>query len=72
MSLLNLVWLLINLLIIFLILVRSPNEQSLQEILVPLNLFESSESAEKGIDRIIQGLVSTYFLIGFILTSKSF
>lgn len=69
MSLLNLFWLVINLVLILLILIRSPNEQSLQEILGPLNFFESSKSAEKRIDRIIQILVFAYFLIGFLLTA---
>ena len=69
---LNFVWFAINLILIVLILIRSPNEQSLQETLGPLNLFDSSGSAEKNIDKLILILVISYFLIGFVLTSKAF
>jgi len=72
MSFLNFVWFAINLLLIVLILIRSPNEQSLQETLGPLNLFDSSGSAEKNIDKLILILAISYFLIGFVLTSKAF
>lgn len=72
MSLLNSIWLLINIILIILILIRNPNEQSFQETISPLKLFDSSGSAEKNIDNIIQFLIITYFLLGFILTSKVF
>lgn len=72
MSLVNSIWLVLNIILILLILIRSPNEQSLQETLGPLKLFDSSGTAEKNIDKTIQFLIISFFLIGFILTSKAF
>jgi protein translocase SecG subunit len=72
MSVINSIWLIINIVLILLILIRSPNEQSLQETIGPLKLFDSSGSAEKSIDRLIQILVIFYFVLGFVLTSKIF
>jgi preprotein translocase subunit SecG len=72
MSIINSIWLSINIILILLILIRSPNEQSLQETIGPLKLFDSSGSAEKTIDNGIQILIISYFIIGFILTSKVF
>ncbi len=72
MSFLNSLWLLLNIILILLILIRSPNEQSLQETLSPLKLFDSTGSAEKNLDQTIQILIVCYFIIGFILTSKAF
>ena len=72
MSLLNSVWLVLNITLIILILIRSPNEQSLQETLGPLKFFGSSGNAEKNLDNTIKILVVSYFTIGFILTSKAF
>jgi preprotein translocase subunit SecG len=72
MSVLNSIWLVVNIMLIILILIRSPDEQSLQETLGPLKLFDSSGSAERRIDQMIQVLVIAYFTIGFILTSKAF
>jgi protein translocase SecG subunit len=72
MSVINSIRLIINIFLILLILIRSPNEQSLQEIIGPLKLFDSSGNAEKTIDKLIQILIITYFLLGFILTSKAF
>lgn len=72
MAIINSIWLFINIILILLILIRSPNEQSLQETIGPLKLFDSSGSAEKTIDNGIQVLIICYFIIGFILTSKIF
>jgi protein translocase SecG subunit len=72
MSVINSIWLIINIILILLILIRSPNEQSLQETIGPLNLFDNSGSAEKNIDKMIQVLITSYFILGFILTSKAF
>lgn len=72
MSLLNAIWLILNILLILLILIRNPNEQSLQETLGPLNLFDSSGSAEKNLDKLIQIFTIAYFVIGFLLSSKAF
>jgi protein translocase SecG subunit len=72
MSFLTSIWLIVNIALIVLILIRSPDEQSLQETLGPLNLFDSSGSGEKKLDQMIRVLVIAYFAIGFILTSKAF
>lgn len=69
MKFLNTLWLIINILLILLILIRSPNEQSLQERLGPLKIFDSYASAEKNLDKIINFLIFCYFFIGFLLTS---
>jgi protein translocase SecG subunit len=70
MIILQILWILINILLICLILIRSPNEQSLQEILGPLQFFDSSGSAEKNLDKIIWGLICLYFVLGLSFTSK--
>nr|YP_002327577.1 unidentified reading frame 2 [Vaucheria litorea]ACF70994.1 unidentified reading frame 2 [Vaucheria litorea] len=70
MSFLNFIWILINILLIVLILIRSPNEQSFQEIIGFLKFFESSSSAEKNIDNLIKILICIYFFIGFIFIIK--
>lgn len=54
---------LLNILLISIILIRSPNEQSLQENLTPFKLFESSRRAETSIDKSIQTLTILYFLV---------
>lgn len=72
MAIINSLWLFINIILILLILIRSPNEQSLQETIGPLKLFDSSGNAEKTIDQVIQILIICYFILGFILTSKVF
>ena len=63
---------LLNILIISIILIRSPNEQSLQENLAPFKLFESSSRAEKSIDKFIQLLTIFYFLLALIYAIQSY
>jgi protein translocase SecG subunit len=70
MIILQILWISINLILIFLILIRSPNEQSLQEILGPLQFFDSSGSAEKNLDKMIWAFILLYFILGLIFTSK--
>lgn len=70
MSFFNFIWIIINILLIVLILIRSPNEQSLQENIGFLKIFESSSSAEKNIDNLIKILICMYFFIGFIFIIK--
>ena len=70
MSIFNFIWLLINIILIILILIRSPNEQSFQETIGSLKIFDSSKNAEKNIDTLIQFFIICYFLIGFLLTIK--
>nr|QWK42099.1 hypothetical protein [Pseudochorda nagaii] len=61
-----------NILLILVILVRSPNEQSLQENLDPLKLFESSSKAEKSIDKLIQILAIFYFVLALCYNIQSY
>ncbi len=72
MSKFNLVWIFINIILILLILLRSPNEQSIQETIGSLKLFESSTTAEKSIDTSIKTLILIYFIFGFFLAIKTF
>lgn len=72
MSIFNFIWLMINIILIILILVRSPNEQSLQEIIGSLKFLNNSTNAEKAIDNLIQFFIIMYFIIGFLLTLISF
>lgn len=68
MQFLKLLWLASNILLIVLIFIRNPNEQSLDEILSPLNLFESSSVGAKVLDRLIIILTIGYFFGGWLLT----
>lgn len=72
MSIFNFIWLIINIILIILILIRSPNEQSLQEIIGSLKFLDNSTNAEKAIDNLIQFFIIMYFIIGFLLTLISF
>lgn len=72
MSIFASIWLVINIILILLILIRSPNEQSLQEILGSLKVFENSTNLEKTIDNLIIIFVVIYFIIGFLLTILPF
>lgn len=72
MSIFNSIWLVINIILIILILIRSPNEQSLQEIIGSLKFLDNSTNAEKTIDNLIQIFIIMYFIIGFLLTLVSF
>lgn len=68
----NIIYLILNISLIILILIRNPNEQTLQENLRPLNMFETFGSAKKNLDTIIKILIFLYFIMGFIFSSKSF
>lgn len=72
MSIFNSIWLIINIILILLILIRSPNEQSLQENIGSLKFFDNFTNAEKTIDNWIQIFIMMYFIIGFLLTLVSF
>jgi preprotein translocase subunit SecG len=71
MLILKLIWLFINIILIILILVRSPNEQSLQEIIRPLKFIDSYSNAEKTLDRLIQIFVIFYFGLSFFLIAAT-
>nr|YP_009730778.1 hypothetical protein Coka_050 [Cladosiphon okamuranus]QAY81015.1 hypothetical protein Coka_050 [Cladosiphon okamuranus] len=63
---------LLNILLILIILIRSPNEQSLQENLIPFKLFESSRRAETSIDKLLQILTILYFTIAICYVIGSY
>lgn len=72
MSFFNFIWLFINIVLIVLILIKSPNEQSFQETIQSLNLIDSSTDAERNLNKLIQFFIFTYFIIGFLFTTKIF
>ena len=69
---LSVVSIILNIILVFIILIRSPNEQSLQEIIGSLSIFESSRQAENTIDRVLQILVIFYFIFGLLFNLKYF
>nr|YP_009505196.1 hypothetical protein Petal_051 [Endarachne binghamiae]AXC47151.1 hypothetical protein Petal_051 [Endarachne binghamiae] len=72
MTLFGILSIMLNILLILIILIRSPNEQSLQENLAPFRLFESSSRAEKSIDKVIQLLTIGYFLLALLYVIQSY
>lgn len=72
MSIFNSIWLVINIILIIFILIRSPNEQSLQEVIGSFKFWSNFTNAEKTIDNFIQIFIILYFIIGFLLTLVSF
>lgn len=71
-NIVNSISILLNFLLIVVILLRSPNEQSLQENLGPFQIFESSSKAERSLDNIIVLLAVVYFCIGLLLAMKRY
>ena len=72
MNFFGLLSILLNTLLISIILIRSPNEQSLQENLTPFKLFESSIRAERSIDKLIQILTILYFILAICYVIQSY
>ena len=72
MTIFGILSIMLNILLILIILIRSPNEQSLQENLAPFKLFESSSRAEKSIDKFIQLLTIGYFLLALLYVIQSY
>lgn len=70
-NIINISSLIIYFLLILIILVRSPNEQSLQENLSSFQFFESSSKAERSIDRILILLTFFYFFFGVFFNFKN-
>ena len=62
----------LNIFLILSILLRSPDEQSVQETLGSSSLFISSRQAENFIDRLIQVLVFFYFVFGLLINLRYF
>lgn len=71
MSILNTLAILINVVLIILILIRSPDEQSLQENLGPFQFFESSSQAQNSLDNLIKILTFFYFILGLIFAIQN-
>lgn len=71
MSILNTLAILINVVLIVLILIRSPDEQSLQENLGPFQFFESSSQAQNSLDNLIKILTFFYFILGLVFTIQN-
>ncbi|CAN0358269.1 unnamed protein product [Pylaiella littoralis] len=63
---------LINTLLILIILIKSPNEQSLQENLESFKFFKSSKQAESSINKLIQVLTISYFIIALCYVIQSY
>lgn len=65
------IWFFLNIVLIILILIRNPNEQSLQETISPLNVFESAGSAEENLDKLINVLICCYFILSIATMSST-
>ncbi len=67
----NLLSIFFNCLLIVIILLRSPNEQSLQENLSSFQFFESSSKAEQSLDKLLIGLTFFYFMFGIFFNIQN-
>lgn len=72
MNILGIFSILINIILIIIIIIRSPNEQSLQENLGPFQFFESSSKAENSIDNLIKLLTFLYFVLALYFAIKNY
>ncbi|CAL8412567.1 unnamed protein product [Sargassum natans] len=72
MKFISIISILVNFFLVLIILVRSPNEQSLQENLDPFKIFESSSKAENSIDNLIKILTIIYFSIALAYNIKNY
>nr|QXI87337.1 Ycf47 [Sargassum phyllocystum]QXI87754.1 Ycf47 [Sargassum mcclurei] len=72
MKFISIISILVNFFLVLSILVRSPNEQSLQENLDPFKIFESSSKAENSIDNLIKILTIIYFSIALAYNIKNY
>nr|QXI87893.1 Ycf47 [Sargassum henslowianum] len=72
MKFISIISILVNFFLVLIILVRSPNEQSLQENLDPFKIFESSSKAENSIDSLIKILTIIYFSIALAYNIKNY
>nr|QXI87615.1 Ycf47 [Sargassum feldmannii] len=72
MKFISIISILVNFFLVLIILVRSPNEQSLQENLDPFKIFESSSKAENSIDNLIKILTIIYFIIALAYNIKNY
>nr|YP_009243689.1 Ycf47 [Sargassum horneri]AKO62460.1 Ycf47 [Sargassum horneri]UVW81097.1 hypothetical protein [Sargassum horneri] len=68
----SIISIIVNFFLVLIILIRSPNEQSLQENLDPFKIFESSSKAENSIDNLIKILTIIYFSIALAYNIKNY
>jgi protein translocase SecG subunit len=59
----KLVWFVFSILIIFLILIRTPNNNTLLSFETKTNLFESPNSSEKFLNQLTISLIVIYFIL---------
>ncbi len=67
----NILSIFFNCLLILIIVLRSPNEQSLQENLSSFQIFESSSKAEQSLDKLLIILTFLYFLFGILFNVQN-
>ena len=60
---LKLVWVILNIALISIIFIRTPNNGGLASLTTKTNLLGSPNSAEKFLNRLTWGLIITYFLL---------
>nr|YP_010185253.1 hypothetical protein Ycf47 [Ishige okamurae]QVJ99597.1 hypothetical protein Ycf47 [Ishige okamurae] len=71
MKVFNILSVLTNILLILVLLLRSPDEQSLQENITPFPFFESSSKAENILDKLIKTLIAFYFIFGLLFAVQN-
>ena len=71
-TILTIISIFINLSLILIIIIKSPNEQSLQENLMPFPFFESPSRAGRFLNQSIILLTACYFFIGLLFTIKRY
>ncbi|CAL8412504.1 unnamed protein product [Dictyota dichotoma] len=67
----NMLSIFFNCLLILIIILRNPNEQSLQENLSSLQFFESSSKAEQSLDKLLISLTFLYFVFGIFFNIQN-
>lgn len=67
----NILSIFFNCLLILIIILRSPNEQSLQENLSSFQFFESSSKAEQSLDKLLITLTFLYFMFGIFFNIQN-
>lgn len=67
----NILSIFFNCLLILIIILRSPNEQSLQENLSSFQFFDSSSKAEQFLDKLLITLTFLYFMFGILFNIQN-
>lgn len=68
----QILWLIINLSLIIFILIRNPDQQTLQEFLASLQIFDTVKESEIFFDRVIYVLILIYFLFALFIGAPRF